>query len=268
MADAYATIEQADEALQRRLADVLELRAADAQQRAMLADYLDDLALRDGARVLEIGCGTGAVARTIIATRPRVSEVVGIDPSPIFIQRAHDEAPAGAQLSFMVADGRELPFDDSVFDTVVCHTSLCHIPGPDHVLAEAARVVTPGGWLAVFDGDYATTTVATSATDPLQACVDAAIETLVHDPFLIRHLPALVRAAGWTVVRLRSYGYAETDEPGYMLTIVDRGADALVALGRLDAQTADALKGEARRRAEGGVFFGHIAYACLTAEAR
>jgi hypothetical protein len=83
-----------------------------------------------------------------------------------------------------------------------------------------------------------------------------------------RHLPALVRAAGWTVVRLRSYGYAETDEPGYMLTIVDRGADALVALGRLDAQTADALKGEARRRAEGGVFFGHIAYACLTAEAR
>jgi hypothetical protein len=124
------------------------------------------------------------------------------------------------------------------------------------------------GWLAVFDGDYATTTVATSASDPLQACVDAAIETLVHDPFVIRHLPALVRAAGWTVVRLRSYGYAETDEPGYMLTIVDRGADALVALGRLDSQTADALKGEARRRAEGGVFFGHIAYACLTAEAR
>ena len=264
MADAYATIEQADEALQRRLADVLELRAADPQQRAMLDAYLADLALPDGARVLEIGCGTGAVARTI-ATRPHISEVVGIDPSPIFIERAWLEAAAAAPLSFTVADGRELPFAAAAFDAVVCHTALCHIPGPERAVAEAARVTKTEGWLAVFDGDYTTTTVATSGCDPLQACVDAAVETLVHDRFLVRHLPALVRAAGWNIVRMRSHGYVETDEPAYMLTIVDRGADALVALGRLDAQTADALKSEARLRAERGAFFGHIAYASLIA---
>jgi ubiquinone/menaquinone biosynthesis C-methylase UbiE len=60
MADIYATIDQADLAVQERLADVLELRAADLQQRAMLDTYLDDLPLASGSRVLEIGCGTGA----------------------------------------------------------------------------------------------------------------------------------------------------------------------------------------------------------------
>ena len=79
MPDVYASIETADEAVQERLAEVLELRAADAAQQAMLEDYLADLPLPDGARVLEVGCGTGAVARTL-AVRPGVGEVVGIDP--------------------------------------------------------------------------------------------------------------------------------------------------------------------------------------------
>jgi cyclopropane fatty-acyl-phospholipid synthase-like methyltransferase len=66
MPDVYASIESADEAIQERLAEVLELRAADAAQQAMLEDYLGDLPLPDGARVLEVGCGTGAVALTLV----------------------------------------------------------------------------------------------------------------------------------------------------------------------------------------------------------
>lgn len=58
------------------------------------------------------------------------------------------------------------------------------------MLAEAARVATDGGWLALLDRDYATTPVATSATDPLQACADATIAALVHDRSLVRRLPS------------------------------------------------------------------------------
>jgi hypothetical protein len=50
-----------------------------------------------------------------------------------------------------------------------------------------------------------------------------------------------------------------------MLSIIDRGADALVAQQRLTADAAAALKLEARRRAEAGTFFGHIAYASVIA---
>jgi ubiquinone/menaquinone biosynthesis C-methylase UbiE len=262
MPDVYASIETADEAVQERLAEVLELRAADAAQQAMLEDYLGDLPLPDGGRVLEVGCGTGAVARTL-AVRPGVGEVVGLDPSPVFVQRAREIAAGVGNLSYVVGGGTALPFDDGAFDAVIFHTVLSHIPEVGAALAEAARVTAAGGALAAFDGDYATTTVAIGDHDPLQACVDAAMGALVHDRYLVRRLGTLVRAAGWEVVRLRSHGYVESEDPGYMLTLVDRGTDTLLAAGRLGADAADALKGEARRRVAAGEFFGHIAYASL-----
>jgi ubiquinone/menaquinone biosynthesis C-methylase UbiE len=262
MPDVYASIETADQAVQERLAEVLELRAADPAQQAMLEDYLGDLPLPDGARVLEVGCGTGAVARTL-AVRPGVGEVVGLDPSPVFVERARQIAAGVDHLSYVVGSGTALPFDDGAFDAVVFHTVLSHIPDAGAGLAEAARVTTAGGALAAFDGDYATTTVATGDHDPLQACVEAALSALVHDRHLVRRLGTLVRAAGWEVVRLRSHGYVEAEDPAYMLTIVDRGADTLAAAGRIGGPAADALKAEARRRAAAGEFFGHIAYASL-----
>jgi ubiquinone/menaquinone biosynthesis C-methylase UbiE len=264
MEDVYLTIGDAEEAVQERLADLLELRAADARQREMLDEYLGDLRLAPGARVLEIGCGTGAVARRI-AKLFDGTQVVGVDPSPVFVERAGRLAGGDRQLSFVVGDGRELPFEDGAFDAVVCHTSLCHIPGPERVLDEAARVARPGGQLAVFDGDYATATVATSPADPLQACVEAAVSTLVYDRYFVRGLSALVQSAGWEPARTRSLGYVQTAEPVYMLALIDRGADALASAGRIAPATAEALKAEARRRAQGGTFFGHIAYLSLVA---
>ena len=142
MPDVYATIEQADESVQERLADVLELRAGDLQQRAMLEDYLNDLPLPAGARILEIGCGTGAVARTLV-TKLAAREVVGIDPGPLFIEQARRRAGGIDRLTFVIGDGPDLPFEDDSFDAVVCHTTLCHIPGPERVLDEALRVIAP-----------------------------------------------------------------------------------------------------------------------------
>jgi ubiquinone/menaquinone biosynthesis C-methylase UbiE len=154
MPDVYATIETADEAVQERLADVLEMRAADPQQRGMLGTYLDDLALPGGSRVLDLGCGTGAVARTL-AGRPEVCEVVGVDPSSVFIERGRRLSEAIENLSLQVGDAREVALPDGSFSAVVLHTVLCHIPGPERVLGEAFRLVGPGGRLAIFDGDYA-----------------------------------------------------------------------------------------------------------------
>lgn len=264
MPDVYVSIATADEAVQERLAEVLELRAAEPAQQAMLEDYLADLPLRDGARVLEVGCGTGVVARTV-AARSGAGEVVGLDPSPVFVDHARRLAAGVANLSYVVGSGTALPFDDGAFDAVIFHTVLSHIPDAGAALAEAARVTAARGALAVFDGDYATTTVAVGDHDPLQACADAAMAALVHDRYLVRRLGTLVRAAGWNIVRLRSHGYVENEEPGYILTLIDRGADTLVGAGRLGQPAADALKAEARRRVAAGEFFGHIAYASLIA---
>jgi cyclopropane fatty-acyl-phospholipid synthase-like methyltransferase len=79
--DVYATIADADEEVQARIASILELRAADPQQRAMVDSYLSRVQLGSSARVLEIGCGTGAVTR-VLARRPGVAEAVGVEPTP------------------------------------------------------------------------------------------------------------------------------------------------------------------------------------------
>ena len=84
----------------------------------------------------------------------------------------------------------------------------------------------------------------------------------------MRRLPRLLEQAGFALVRRRSFGYVETNDARYMATIVDRGADALVAAGDLGAEAAIALEAEARRRATTGEFFGHIAYASLVARKR
>jgi ubiquinone/menaquinone biosynthesis C-methylase UbiE len=151
MADVYAAITDADPVLVARIAEVLELRAADPQQTAMRRAYLADLALPHRARVLEVGCGTGPVTREL-AGWPGVAEATGLDPSPTFLDRARRlDPPATAR--FVQGDARSLAFPDHHFDLVVFHTTLCHLPGPELALAEAARVLRPGGWLALFDGD-------------------------------------------------------------------------------------------------------------------
>jgi ubiquinone/menaquinone biosynthesis C-methylase UbiE len=262
--DVYATITDIDVEMQERLADILELRAADPQQRAMLDTYLAEIEFRPGSRVLEIGCGTGSVTR-VLAGRPGVAEAVGIDPSPVFISKARELTGAAMNVTFEQGDGRGLPCADANFDAVVLHTTLCHIPQPELALAEAFRVLRPGGNLAVCDGDYSTITVALGESDPLQDCIEAVKNAFINDPWLVRRLPALLRSVGFQVVSTRSHGYLQTSDPEYMLTLVDRGADALVSLERIGPELCKSLKAEARRRVEADEFFGFIGFVSFLA---
>jgi SAM-dependent methyltransferase len=166
---------------------------------------------------------------------------------------------------FQEADGRDLPFSDGEFDVVVFDSTLCHVPEPERALAEAARVLRPGGQLAAFDGDYATATVALSPTDPLQACVEAMMANSVNDRWLVRRLPALVRASGFEVIGFGGHSFIDTNEAGYMRTVVERGIDLLSASGQIGDEAVAALRSEITRRARNGTFFGHIAYGTVVA---
>jgi len=265
MADVYAAIADAEEGVQQRLATVLERRAADVQQQSMLRSYLADVIFPVRAHVLDVGCGTGAVSR-VLAGCTGVGSVVGIDPSPVFLARARELGTAFSHVSFREGDCRALPFAEESFDAVVFHTTLSHVPGPEEALTEAFRVLRPGGVMAVFDGNYTTTTLATGDFDPLQTCADAAMSALVHDRWLIPRLSALIKTAGFTIMNQRSFGFVENESPDYMLTIVDRGADILVADGRIGEELAAALKREARSRVARGNFYGSIAYASIVAK--
>jgi SAM-dependent methyltransferase len=264
MPDVWSMVAELDPAAQERLAAVLETRGADPQQQAMRRAFLGDIRFPARARVLEVGCGTGVMSR-VLARWPGVGSVVGVDPARALLAKARSLAEGLPNLSFQEADGRSLPFDDETFDAVIFDSTLSHMPAPEQALRQAARVLRPLGWLGLFEGDYATTTVAIGEHDPLQACAEAMMAGSVNDRWVVRRLPALARGCRLQVTAFRSHGFVDTAEPTYMLTIIDRGADILAQLGRIGPELAAALKAEGRRRAAAGTFFGQIAYAHLVA---
>lgn len=263
MLDPYAKITEVDPGVQMRLSDSLEIRAADLEMRAIISSYLTRLHWSEGMEILEVGCGTGAITR-MLAQGPGVRKVIGIDPSAIFIEKARSLNPH-AHVELLVGDGRELPFSDHSFDTVVFHTVLGHVPSPELFIQEAKRVLKKGGQLVIFDGDYASRSVAIGEQDPLQACVEIMKKYNCHNPWLVRQLPAMLSSQGFVSIQTESHSYFGKN-PDYMLNYLERGADRLVDTGLITMQTAAALKEEAHQRVRNGRFFGLFPFMSFLAE--
>lgn len=264
MPDVFANITSVPDEMVEMVAGVLETRAAIPSQQEMLRDYLSEISFPENAKVLEVGCGTGAVCR-VIGKWPNVANVIGVDPSPVLISKARELSDGMTGVEFEEGDGTSLRFDDASFDVVIIHTILTHVPEPAAILAESHRVLKPGGSLGLCDGDFSTATLNTGPDDPLAACTEAFLANFVTDRWVVRQMSALAQAAGFEVGPMRSYGLTETISPGLTMTWLDRGADALAARGQIGEDLAEALKAEGRRRAELGTFFGYMAYAALTA---
>ena len=96
-------------------------------------------------RVLEVGIGSGLNLPLYGAA---VREVVGVDPSAALLSRARQAAADVRVLVKLVEGSAEaLAFEDASFDTMLTTWSLCTIPDADRALAEARRVLRPGGSL-------------------------------------------------------------------------------------------------------------------------
>jgi SAM-dependent methyltransferase len=116
-------------------------------------EFLRWLAMPPGACWLDVGCGTGALAETILAlAAPR--EVVGIDPSPAYIEFARRRVNH-QRVRFEVGDEQDLQEASATFDAVVSGLVLNFVPEPDRALSEMARVARPGGSVAAYVWDYA-----------------------------------------------------------------------------------------------------------------
>ncbi|MFJ6795122.1 class I SAM-dependent methyltransferase [Streptomyces sp. NPDC091268] len=114
----------------------------------------DGLPCADGLRWLDVGCGTGALTGQVVDLR-RPRSVLGVDRSAAFVATARDLLPGPGPASFAVADGRALPVREGSLDVVVSGLALNFLPSPAAGVAEAVRVVRPGGVVAAYVWDYA-----------------------------------------------------------------------------------------------------------------
>lgn len=100
--------------------------------------------------VLDVACGAGHVAEL---AAPYVRQVVAVDVTPALLRLAADRFRAAGITNVLLQEGNasRLPFLDASFDLVVCRSALHHFPDPRQPVAEMARVVRPGGRVAVSD---------------------------------------------------------------------------------------------------------------------
>jgi ubiquinone/menaquinone biosynthesis C-methylase UbiE len=109
--------------------------------------------LEAAARVLEIGCGTGNLARLVKRMRPQL-EVVGLDPDPKALARAGRKARrAGVTLKLDRGFADELPYPDGSFDRVLSSLMFHHLEADLRApsLRQVLRVLRPGGSLHLMD---------------------------------------------------------------------------------------------------------------------
>jgi arsenite methyltransferase len=257
------TREQPPEVLEA-IANSMNVRASEPAMQAICARYMGRITLPQGARVLEIGCGNGA-ATQLIMQHVSSALLVGIDPSSTFIDMARETFAGEPRVSFALGDAAATGQADACFDLVIAHTVYSHLVDPEDALTEARRVLRPGGQLVIFDGDFATLTVALFEGDPLQAAVGAVLRNLVHAPYIMRRLPGLATSAGFSVQSVEPYGYVQTSSPDYLLTLLSRGSYAAVQAGEISQEMVDGFDREARRRVANGTFYGAMLFLSLNA---
>jgi ubiquinone/menaquinone biosynthesis C-methylase UbiE len=165
--------------------------------------------LSPGMQLLDVGCGPGTLTADL-ARYVAPGRVVGLDRSSEVIAEARqlDEV-----VEFAIGDVYRLDFPDHSFDVVHAHQLLQHLSDPVRALTEMRRLTRPGGVVAVRDGDYAAFAWSPEdrRLDRWRQIYRAVCTTNRAEPDAGRHLPAWVRAAGFSDLEVSSSNWTFAD---------------------------------------------------------
>jgi ubiquinone/menaquinone biosynthesis C-methylase UbiE len=163
----------------------------------------DGTQLKPGTRLLEVGCGVGAVLAVLGQEFPGV-RLFGVDIEAKQLEFAHGHLErSGVEATLLEADALALPFDDGSFDHIWMMRFLEHVPDPPAALREARRVLAPGGAITTIEVDYSTV-----RAKPSTPALDALFATVVQSMASAGWSDAGTRLPGW----LRDAGLRDIDE--------------------------------------------------------
>lgn len=148
-----------------------------------------------GCAVLDVGCGGGFLLTDLAAEINGITGV-GIDASEALLAGARTRArAAGLPVTFAVGDAQALDFAGASFDRVMCSRVLMHLDDPAGAVREMARVLRPGGRVAIMEPDFDSAMIDSDDLGTTRAVV-AALARSLRNPDMGRRLRRLLLDAG------------------------------------------------------------------------
>lgn len=261
--DVYGNTDRMDEPILETIATRLEARGQRPEFQGMTNDYLDAMQIDQAQSVLDLGCGTGVAARWIAARPGFTGQVAAIDLSDYLVEhgrRLAAEEGIDEQVEFRVGDSRSLDLPDDAFDAVVAHTLVSHVDRLPQALAEIARVVKPGGFVGIFDGDYASLTFSHPDAEQGKVYDEMIISAIITQPRAMRQMPDLLAATDLDLAEHFAYVVSDVGRADYWTPALESFRKLLPAAGVMTSAEAEGWVDERLEESARGVFFGSSNY--------
>ena len=238
MADTHTAYTDTDTLI--RLLDAADAMPGAARLRARTYDLLR---LVPGATVVDVGCGTG---RAVAELTGQGASAIGVDPDPAMLAAARARFP---DIDVRAADAADLPLPDGQAQGYRADKVYHVLPDPHAALAEARRVLAPGGRIVLLGQDWDTLVVDSDQPDLTRRIVHARADTLPH-PRIARAYRALLLDAGFQHVEIEVHTAVFTDLTTLPM-LTGHAAAAREAGAISDDQAEDWLNEQARRAQDG-----------------
>jgi SAM-dependent methyltransferase len=254
-----------------RLIDVLENRAKDPRVAEVRGRYLDAMKLPRAAAVLDVGCGSGVVARSLAGRQDFNGSIIAIDKDEGLLEAARKlaaEEGVSDLIDFRIGDGHSLELPDASFDGVTAQTAISHMHDPKAVLVEMARVLKDGGALAIFDGDYESRAFSCEDHELARAAEAAWRAMQGHSPRLIRDLPRLLAATEFEIDEVIPFVEFQIGDAGTWPETAERFAPKMVETGLISSDQVKSWVGALKEDAKRGTVFTASNYYAYIARRR